>query len=239
MHRHWNSWAWWISGSREVRITYENLWKNEISKSVVSSWLRHIIKGRRIIVRFMIRKIAKRIVKIPMTGGGISVSIGIKGILLLRRDRNTFSIIGFEIGPDIWLTNSTTAVVTLVTIRCLTSTEEDVATCTAHKATNPKLLQGFERIETKPAFVTLRDWLMHRDWFPPPNKTPRTTKLMEFTACSQIMYFQYSLRQRRIALRLIVDVLSPVFNLYVYNRYTDFHPVILNMVLLNYGEVTV
>ena len=173
-----------------------------------------------------------------MTGGGISVSIGIKGILLLGCDRNMFSIITSEIGTDIWFRNSTTTVVTLVIVGCLTFTEENVATQIAHKATNAKLLQGFERVETKPASVTLRDWLMFRDWFPPPNITFGTAKLMEFTTCSQIMHFQYSLGQRRSALRLNVDVLFPVFNLYVYNRYTNFHSVILHMLPLNYGEVT-
>jgi hypothetical protein len=119
----------------------------------------------------------KRIMIIPMISGGII------GILLLGRDRNTFSIISSEIRTDVWLTNSTTTDSTLATIRRLTSTEEDVATRT-HKPADAKLLQGFEGIETKwPAAIALRDWLMFWDIFPPPFKTLRATKLMKFTAC--------------------------------------------------------
>ena len=114
-----------------------------------------------------------------MTGGGISAFIG---VLLLRCDRHLSSIIDSEKGTDVWLVDYTTTVITLAAIRCLTSTEEDVATWT-YKATNTKPLQGFERIETNLTEATFADWLKLWDCLPPPLKTIGAAKLMEFTAC--------------------------------------------------------
>lgn len=158
------------------------------------------------------RKTVRSINVISMISGGI---IGVELMLLLGRDRNTFSIINSEILTDVWLANSTTTDITLATIRRLTFTVEDIPTRT-HKATDAKLLLEFERIETKPTAIALTDWLVFWNMFPPPIKTLRTAKLMAFIACLQIVDFQCSLRERMITLSLSTSVLCPVLSLYVH-----------------------
>ena len=168
-----------------------------ISKSAActSSWLRQVIKGvthsRVIVWSSMRNKVRRRIMVIPIT----------RGILLLGSDLNMSSVICSEILTDIRLVNFAATISTLVAIRALTFTVEDITTLT-HEAADTKLLQGLERIETKSTAGTFRDWLISWDCSPPPFEALGAAELLEFTACFQIVLSQCSLRQRRAVLTL-------------------------------------
>lgn len=101
--------------------------------------------------------------------------------------------------------NYTTTVITPTAIRCFTPTEEDVATWSTYKTTNTKSLQGFEWIETNLTDAAFADWLKLWDCFPPPSQASGTAKLMEFTACLQIMSLQCSHGQRRAVFTLSLN----------------------------------
>ena len=135
---------------------------------------------------------------------GISIPTLVTGVLLSRSYMDALSIIRSEIWTHVWLVNSTTAILTLAVVGSLTPRVEDILTHT-QKAANAKLLQLFERVEAELTTAAFRDRLKDWDRAPPPYETLWTPKLMELTACLQVMLFQRCLRERRAVFTLSLN----------------------------------